>query len=118
MFTEWVVVYGFMIPAHHPHTIKVNSAFGGLGMVRPHLAKDFVWTAEGRFNFVNCGRKLSRGATCEHKSFCEYIRSEGYSVEIDPGAIVTWMRDEPEALIRGKIVNPRQQRDSRVVNTL
>ena len=86
-------VYAFVIPEDHPHLIKVKSAFGGAAMIRAHLCKDFVWSAEGSFNYVNLGRVLKRSAQCEHKSFCEHIREAGYLVVIDPASTCTWTRE-------------------------
>lgn len=86
-------VYGFMIPVNHPCRVRVNAAFGGSVMVRSRFMKDFVYKADGVFNFTNVGKVKTRGAMCEHKSLCRRVIDEGFDVIIDPASVCTWSRD-------------------------
>jgi hypothetical protein len=62
-------------------------------LARSFLLKNFVYSAGGPFVFCNVGKQKKRGASCEHKSLCEYIRNKGYKILIDPASVCTWKRN-------------------------
>ena len=111
-------VYGFMIPLNHPVLLYVNSAFGGASMTRAKLAQDFKWSASGKFEYTNIDKKFERSAVCEHKSFCEHVREQGYKVSIDPAAQVTWTRNENIDLTKISAAAKFVRREVSILNTI